>query len=382
MLLRDSTRCNLYAQTVQRNNIYFKGLNKALSTRLLETNDEIDQLIVRYPNSNGAIGTLPQHWTMKMPQEKRGETFKSLIKDLGPIAETLRANSDKYKMKKDAVKIASKDFTTTLQNHGIIKKSAIDETEKKKTSLFDSLRNLLKSKERKVKELKPGELLTLGNGAFGRAFAFKDDENNTYVLKVFHTLLDEKFKERNSKIGHYKMMEPNRAAYIKKNTKSNEFAKFYFADLQKGFMITEYIDKRKKFKGKFSPHTIGVKYTDTKTSNLKNDSIIDYGGIQIVSKNIANNKTVKWVYNTLNKINSSEDRVTRWHQIFDEASNNKVPNSKDRLLGLLISTKLIPISKKEECLIQLKQLRDMNREFMKELDIFYQRNYFFKKETN
>lgn len=381
MLLKDSTRCNLYAQTVQRNNIYFKGLNKALSTRLLETNAEIDKLIIRYPNSNGAIGTLPKHWTMKIPQEKRGETFKSLIKDLGPIAETLRANSDKYKMKKDAIKIASKDFTKVLQTHGIIKKSAIDETEKKKTSLLSSLKNLLKSKERKVKELKPGELLTLGNGAFGRAFAFKDDENNTYVLKVFHNLLDEEFKERNSKIGHYKMMEPNRAAYIKKNTKSNEFAKFYLADLQNGFMITEYIDKRKKFKCRFSPDSIGVIYTDTKTSNLKNDSIIDYGGIKVKSANIANNKTVQWVYNTLDKVKSAQERVTKWHELFEDASANKVPNAKDRLLGLLVSIKIIPISKKEECIRRLEQLQGMNREFMEELDIFYKGNYLFTRKT-
>lgn len=366
---------------MQPYSVNFKGLNKALSSKLLSTNAEIDELIIKYPKSNGAIGTLPDHWTMKIPHDQRGKTFKSLVKDLGLIAETLRATSKKYEMREDAVLIATKNFTTALQKHGIIKEKLIEETQIKKTSWFDSIKNLLKSKDRKVQELKPGELLTLGNGAFGRAFAFKDDDNNTYVLKVFHKLLDEEFKEHNSKIGHYKKMEPNRAAYIKRNTKSNEFAKFYFADLKNGFMITEYIDKKKKFKHRFLPDMIGVEYTDKNSSNLKKDSIIDYGGIRVKSPLIANNKTVKWVYNTLNRIHASQDRVDKWHDIFNEASTNKVPNSKDRLLGLIVSMKLIPMSKKEECIIRLEKLRDMNREFMEELDLFHQGNYLFRREN-
>lgn len=362
-----------YTKALKKDTVSFTGLHKTLSTKLFETHLELKEFIdTHYPNSNGFIGNLPSDWVMSFPEDQRGDKTRQIIKSFGDAAEKLKTFGQMYPPCQDTIDAASEIITNTLLENGLIKEKAQKIEPQTKKSFFKSVFKLLKKAptlDEQIQKLPPGQLMEIGCGSLGRAFAFKDD-NNTYVLKAFHHLTNKTIKEEINPDSHYELMEPNRAAFIKRNVKEHEFPEFFFADLKRGFMITEYIDDNCLINNNFDYNAFGVVYSDDRNDNFKNDCKLDYGGINTTSPLLNNNKTARWVHLTLANKTTAKDRLDKWHKLFNEANANIIPNSNDILAGLYDFIRFLPPKEKNNCYEKFKHLDNFKGDFKEYLTSF------------
>ncbi|MGD9581962.1 MAG: hypothetical protein AB7V50_11360 [Vampirovibrionia bacterium] len=253
-----------------------------------------------------------------------------------------------------------------------------------KKSILKSLLNLFKKPptiEEMIHQAPQGKLVPLGCGSLGRAFAFKDKNNNTYVLKVFYCFNHKVMKEEIENDSHYTLMEPNRAAFIKKNVKKHELPEFYFADIKNDFMVTKFLDESFTSEKKINLKALGLVYSDKKHENIVNESIVDYGGFVSKSPLLGKNKTARWVYLTIAEKTKPDQWLNKWNELFNIANSNKVPNSKDILVGLYDFVRFLPENKHAELYDKFDNLKNFNDDFKNYLSsFFYNQNQTEKDE--
>lgn len=353
-----------YTKALTTDTVSFTGLNKTLSKRLFETHAELKEFIDKhYPNSTGVVGNLPTDWVMSFPKEERGNKTRQIIKSFGDAAEKIKTFGQIYAPCQNTVDEASDIITNTLLEQGLIKQVTTEPKQEK--SLLKSIFKFLKKPptlDEQIQKLPAGQLIEIGCGSLGRAFAFKDD-SNTYVLKAFHYLDHKTIKEELTESAHYELMEPNRASFIKRNADEHEFPEFYFADLNRGFMVTKYIDDDYKVNEKLDNKAFGLIYHDDRDDNFKNEATVDYGDLRTVSPFLNKNKTARWVYLTLANKTSAKDRVDKWNELFNEANANTIPNTSDILVGLYDFVRFLPHKKKSDCYEKFNHLNNFKGDF-------------------
>ena len=130
---------------------------------------------------------------------------------------------------------------------------------------------------------------TLNSGSMGLGYSF-DINDKSYFIKVFKDKSDEDLLTNKY---HSTLMEVNRALFLNDKFQNNpRFTKVYFANLQKGYYLAECVkNEEKPVKFDLPPESIyGLIYKDDNSGNIKSGKILDFGGIEIASKILADPK--------------------------------------------------------------------------------------------
>lgn len=301
--------------------VSFNGLTRDMGKRAYPTLEAIQAKIEQHPKSNGIVGNLPNEWLEKIPQSHRGETIKQLYKSIGEVALELR----KKENSKEAVVSASQKINEALHIVGIIEP------------------------EQKIK------LKKLEAGAYGTGYLLEQNTptKDKFIIKIFHDI------EPTLDI-HGNYIEQNRAMFWQKNTtKNNNRAKSYFMDLKNGYMINQFIGILTPLpKKRVNESRLGLFANDeTGNHNIINGYSIDYGGLEIKTPILDNNKEARYTYKKITNAPYSE-KLGVWNQIYE---NKSVPNYTQKLEGLIPAVNLITGSNnKLECFDKLLKVPDMN----------------------
>jgi hypothetical protein len=318
-------------RTLNADTVNFTGLNRNLSKMAYESLESIKAEVAIFPKSNGIVGNLPDEWIQKIPKENRANTIKEFYRDLKAIISDRRSNM------LTADKPAAQKLNEAFIKAGIIKND----------------QNV--------------EFSDLGYGLHGRAFRLKGLSDDKYIIKVFKS--DDALNNY-----HGKYIEPNRAAFWKKYAgKNTQMTPFYFADAEAGYMVNKYIDKQTpKFKKNISPEFYGLKSVDICDTenglNKINGFQIDYGGIEIVERNLVKNKgkqadfrkyltlpkekqlesldkaddTIKMYFLDKLKLQPEDERPAYFEQIFKKADEGVKIELADKLDVLPEEKRVIP----------------------------------------
>ena len=297
-----------FSKKIQKE-VSFNGLSRSLGKRAFEYVSEILELRAKYPKANGWVGSMPREWLEKISKHKRKSEIKNFYAQLGKIVSKLR-NADQNA---ESVNAASAQINDLFRRAEILAPN------------------------------KNVNLKSLGSGKFGTAYLL---DGTQYVIKIFHhpTCADNLSGNR---------IEANRAIYCRNNADNavriinpegenrNELAKFYFADIDNGYIISEYIHNCKKStKRETNFDLIGLEPTDFEEGrNRQCGYIYDYGEFKISQPILAKNKTARYIYTKIYKA-PTEKRVQLWHEIY-----SKKKKSNDILIGLVEPLKLIASEK-------------------------------------
>lgn len=309
--------------------IYFTGLSDAMGRQLFPTGKEILDLLNKFPKSEGVVGNLPADWIDHIPVNERKQRIKDVYSAFGQAVNYLRKNL--YTISKEAYeKEASQLIKNSLVQAGIMPAE-------------QSL-----------------ELKRLGAGKYGTGYSINVADKK-YLLKVFH----EHAKPANEY--HGELIETNRAKFVDQNTGKNQFSKFYFADLNNGYDLFQFVDDSIP-----QPETIvsldgmGMNYGDNSKDkiglNIINGYLCDYGGISISSPILAKNKTARWVYKQITKETKPADWNKNWDHLLKQATENHIPNQKDIYIGLAACISFLPEDKQADSLLKLSEILGLPEE--------------------
>ena len=286
----------------------FRGLSRSLSKRVYDNSADIKAEADKYKKSNYVVGSLPPQWIDKIPKEIRAEIIKEIYNCFKEASLSLR-ESHKF-FSSDHIGFR-KPLTTR-----IYKKNSID-----------ILKEVL-YKAKIINDKKDFSLQLVDDGSYGVCYKLTIG-SDSFALKVFKKISDlsEEF--------HGNYIEINRAHYLNKNAKNYQFAKFYFGDLKTGYLIEDFISNKKAPPGRnLNLFSIGINYYDDHQYNFINGYLIDYGGFYISDDHLAKNKIARWVFKKIGSNEKIDDRLQRWSELFELASQNKIKNANDIILGL------------------------------------------------
>lgn len=293
--------------------VYFSGLSRCLKKGLFD-DSELQELLKKYPKSNGYIGSMPKEWIDKIPQKARKETIKSFYSELGDIALKMR-------------KIKSKKKENTEISEAI-------------TNLFYKTGLIDKNQQLKIR--------LIGSGGFGDGYLIENLDNyeKKYVLKVF--------KNKTTFFTHGALAEANRGLFWRKNAgKNTQYTDLYFADAKNGYLVTRYIkDNEPEPKRFIDPVLLGIKIIDK--GNIIAKFIIDFGGISSSSSILSHNTKARNIHKLIGKT-PENNRTYIWKNKFDNKAQSQY---NDVILGLLEAMKFIPDENKAECLIKFANTTD------------------------
>ena len=237
--------------------VNFKGLNRTISKTAYETLGEMKEQVALFPKSMGVAGNLPSEWVNKIPKDARKTTIKALYQDFKSIIKDLREKGDI-------------EETTQRLNNALHEAGVIDENE-----------NLTIKK--------------LNSGVFGTGYHIKGIFDNNYIIKMFKSTESGPWGfER-----HGNCPEISRAAYWQKNAgKKTQMVRFYFGDMNSGYMVNKYLDKDKTSicNNYVAPEIYGLSSVDADGKEVINghNKICgyqdDFGGLVISMPELRNNR--------------------------------------------------------------------------------------------
>ncbi len=263
-------KSNSCCSAMQLNNnkdlVNFTGLNRVLSKNTYEYTINIEELSEIYPKSNGIVGNLPPAWIAKIPKENREKVIKELFNDLKPIINEFRESENEQFMQ-----------------------------ERIKTALIQA--GIVKNQENFKMEF-------LGEGTYGKAYKLNNILGADYIIKIFKKLNKNLDKGLDDMHGNY--IEQSRALYWQKQAGFNtQMIRFYFGDIDAGYMVNKFIDEDTPKSDKFVyPEIVGLHSSDIgKEYNEINGTQYDWGGFRIIisSQRIKDKKIKKLIKDILEK---------------------------------------------------------------------------------
>ena len=307
--MRISALTNYYStntnnKTNNKTNPNFTGLTKLMKKRIYidGKKDILNLILKRKPEQSTVVGQLPGGMFDNLPKDKqtRSNAIKEIMNVFGNIAEEIRG-----------FKCGSNTTNSEFKNR------RNDSTVQKLRDIFKKY-NLNNTDE-------DVDLEFLGKGDYGSAFKIKGiydkKTNDEYILKI-HTVADRgpdwhRFKS------HGNFAEPNTAEYwLNLWGEKTQRGKFYFADINKGYMVDNFIDlKTPPYKKKVNEYTAGLKLTDEELAHNGHNKIngysIDWGGVRVVNRIKNNSKTARTVLHEI-KNTDKKYRVIKWWRIFQD----------------------------------------------------------------
>jgi len=248
--------------------VNFTGLNRTISKTVYKTLDEMKAQVANFPKSMDVVGNLPSEWVNKIPKDARKTTIKALYQNVKTIIKELR--------EKDNIEETTKKLNNAFHEAGVI-----DENE-----------NLLMKK--------------LSSGVFGTGYHIKGIFDDNYMIKMFKSSDSGPWGSER----HGNCPEICRAAFWQKNAgKNTQMVRFYFGDIDAGYMVNKYIDKTKTpiCNNYVAPEIYGLSSVDADGKEVINghNKICgyqdDFGGLVIsMPELIRNRKAQKGIKKILN----------------------------------------------------------------------------------
>lgn len=232
--------------------VNFTGLNRNLGKLAFNYTKDIKKESEFFSKSQGIVGNLPSEWIEKIPKAERALKIKEFYQSMKTGITLL-----KNKQPEEALETLNCGF----------KKAGI------------------------IPEEQQFHLCKLDSGYFGTAYQMKGVSNDSLVLKVYNSFPND------SEI-HGQYAEVNRAAYWQKaEGKETQIVRFYFGDVDTGYMTTKFIDEDAPAPKKVVlPAVHGLHSDDVTTEdginghNLKNGHQIDWGGLFIKNPRLVRDK--------------------------------------------------------------------------------------------
>ena len=234
-------------QNTQNRQPNFTGLTKIMKRKIyIDGKKDILKIIGNRQESQSTIvGQLPKGMFANL---SIGKTKEQIVQAINDIMSTFGASAEEIRGYVPGAKASVAEYRNKRSNSTVEKiKSVLEKY------------NLTNKKEEV-------DLEFLGRGDYGSAYKIKgvhdDFTNDDYILKV-HTVADRgpdwhRFKSH----GNY--AEINTAEYWSNNWGENtQRGKFYFGDINKGYMIDNFIDQNTlPYKKHVNEYTSGLKLTD------------------------------------------------------------------------------------------------------------------------
>lgn len=334
-------------QNTQNRQPNFTGLTKIMKRKIyIDGKKDILKIIENRQESQSTIvGQLPKGMFANL---SIGKTKEQIVQAINDIMSTFGASAEEIRGYVPSAKASVAEYRNKRSNSTVEKiKSVLEKY------------NLTNKKEEV-------DLEFLGRGDYGSAYKIKgvhdDFTNDDYILKV-HTVADRgpdwhRFKSH----GNY--AEINTAEYWSNNWGENtQRGKFYFGDINKGYMIDNFIDQNTlPYKKHVNEYTSGLKLTDEELAqnghNKINGYSIDWGGVRVVNRIKNESKTARKVLNDIKKTDR-QFREQKWWQIYH---NKHDYDETQKLAGLALSIKHLPESKKaayiDKCMSSNKPMVD------------------------
>lgn len=336
---------NLYSYNKDQNYIQnsqpnFTGMTKLMKRKIyIDGKKDILKLIEkRKENQSTVVGQLPGGMFAKLTKNKseRASAIKEIINTFGEIAQELR------------------DFKCGGNLTDIEYKNRRNE------STVEKLKKVLEKYNLNTKN-ENIDLEFLGKGDYGSAYRIHgihdDITNDDYIIKV-HTVADRGPNWHRYK-SHGNYAEPNTAVYWSNLWGgTTQRGKFYFADIDKGYMVDNYIDlKTPPYKREVNEYTAGLKLTDEELArnghNKINGYSIDWGGVRVVNRIKNESKTARAVLHHIKKT-TRLFREIEWEKLF--TSRNFDTTQKEA--GLALSIKHLPDKNKTQ---YIEKCMDLNK---------------------
>lgn len=359
-------------QTLKQTPISFTGITKSLKTRLYKKLEEIQNIVKRHDNC--IAGELPDEWKAKIPQNKIKDIRKDIHTDFALAANDLleplkgvKLDNYNYDISIDYDDEYNETFIRLYGKQGLFKFQMDDSID-----LAGYTLNSVLKRNGIIKNNENIDFKILGVGKNAVTYSFNVDDKS-YVFKVYHEFYKElqdnpSIKSEIEIDTHGILPEANRAFFLNDYAKDNNYAKPIWADLKANYMITmlldpDYLTEPKKV---ISKKEVGITTTDNVNSNFIRESqrayknrmltphnnnqskanpieyTIDYGGIEIKNELLATNKSARYVHNKIIRSSSENNWNNTWDDLFKQAKSNKIPNSKDIMLGLTDFLQYLP----------------------------------------
>ena len=250
-----------------QNNVSFGGLTKLLGKQTFANGQkEIEELLAkkRPIGASKMLGELPHYIIEKISRSERSTAIPEIMATFKSVAKAIRG----YSVAGDAThrpEFANNMLTNVFRKHGII----------------------------------PNEgsinLKYLGTGPNSRTYVLegiKDKKNgDEYLLKVYHNLYNPQWHAAKRNGLH---AELNNAMYWRAHAGlDTQKGKFFFGDLDSGFMLTKYLHNDVEAPKKFiNPYKYGIVYDERTPKDILlniHDSTVNgynyrYSGMAVVNK--------------------------------------------------------------------------------------------------
>ena len=302
----------------------FTGLTKLMKKRIYTDGkkDILNIIKKRRPEQSTIVGQLPGGIFEKLPKDnqKRVNAIKEIMNVFGEISEEIRV----FRSGADSSNL---EFKNRRSNSTVEKLRSVFEKYKLNNTNEDI------------------DLEFLGKGDYGSAFRIRgvhdNKTNDDYILKV-HTVADRGPDWHRYK-SHGNFAEPNTAEYwLYQWGEQTQRGKFYFADINKGYMVDNYIDlETPPYKKKVNEYTAGLKLTDEELAHNGHNKIngysIDWGGVRVVNRIKNGSKTARTVLHKIKRTQKNY-REIEWWKLFEDKNHFDEVQKK---AGLALSIKHI-----------------------------------------
>lgn len=352
---------NKLKQTSQNQPSFGWNITHSLKNRAFLSQKSI-QKIVEHADSFKIAGTVPKELIEHMPENMRRSQIKELLNGFSNAIRILQQPNDelgqqirRFISKNESAVLSEKSMNTKLK----ILNDYISEFQKITNPLEEINRAKAVLSQTLAKAgFDKSNLKYIGSGEFGDVYRLQI-QDKSYALKIFkkyHTeqydnvfqrMLDEvdidDFKDEMKLHGRF--IEPNRALYLQDNFKKSQNVPMYFADLENGGMLSDFIDLDTPAPEKvIAEQNIGLLHTDkTKKENVQNGWVLDPGGQKVINKDIANNRTARKVYSKIAQA-SEDERLVIWNDMMKKnLVNRNTMNKYDTEKGLMNAIELMPI---------------------------------------
>lgn len=274
------------------------GLTKVLRKKAALSAEFVKEEFIKRSSSNGIVGNLPSEWIKLIPKNEREVKIKGLYNDFKEIIIDLRKKGD--------IKKASEQMTDALKKAEIIQKHE----------------NL--------------SLNYLKEGEHCKGYSLDGISDDKFMIRVFH---DRDYLGKFSK-DHGNYIEIARAGFWQKNAGKNQFTKFHFGDVDSAYMLDGFIGpKTPEYKGRIVHERIyGLINSDGFSTNIIKGYQVDFGGLEIDSYTLSQNKNARYVYKKL----FNAPKAERFHKFLKLYSVKKYQKNPDIKLGLAASIDLLP----------------------------------------
>lgn len=306
---------------IQNNNIDLKNVQFQGVTRLLEKQiyrdgqREINAVIAQRTRNSLVAGQFPKSLMEKIPAELRAVAIPEIIKTFGIVSKAIREyqapllNAENFfsytESDRHRPKFANDLLTDVFRKYGILKERDADIN-----------------------------LEYFGSGVSSQAFKISgiidDEKDDEFLLKVYYQLENSNWHDAKTKGIH---AELNNAAYWRKQAgQDTQKGKFYFGDIETGYMVTNIIDEDSRAPQRYvSPYRFGINYDRINLPKFTDRFVYDsrmkgynykHSGMPVV--NIIKNKS-PFARNFLEKMESAtpEARQELWNKTYASAGENE-----------------------------------------------------------